>query len=71
MDDLIELAKKHPELIAGDQELFYEIVHEHILALTEFAYQHATKKNKMRHMLMGIFYKATSPKRDLDNEDRI
>ena len=68
MDDLLEIVRAHPELLERDQELYFEIVHEHILSMTEFAFQHATNKNKMRHMLMGVFYKATSPKKEKNNE---
>lgn len=60
--DLLQILHDHPNLLEGDQSLYFEVVQEEVLHLLELAYKHANNKQKMRNMLVHILYKATSIK---------
>jgi hypothetical protein len=68
MEDLKDIVDRHPKLLEGEQELFLEIVYENILATVEFAMHHANDKKHMKQMLMKVFYKGTSQKKEIINE---
>lgn len=60
--DLLQTLRDFPQILEGDQSLYFEIVQEEVLHLLELAYKHAKNKQEMRSMLVHILHKVTQIK---------